>query len=89
MINDTGFEFAPRTIGTASLSFIQQPLPITWAFTLDVNQRRVYDAVNSVQPVWNDVAILEIIVRALALVGINLQLRVVENYSQIIKTQGQ
>ena len=89
MLTDTGFEFAPKTIGTASLSFVEQPLPIKWAFTLDVNGRRVYDVANSVQPVWNDISMMDIIVRALALIGVNLQLREVENYSQLIKTQGQ
>lgn len=90
MLTDTGFEFAPKSIGVASLSYVQQPTAIKWAFTLDVNGRRVYDAsANSVQPVWNNVAIMEIIVRALALIGINLQLREVESYSQLIKTQGQ
>ena len=89
MITDTGFEFAPKTIGVAYLSYVQQPTPIKWAFTLDANSRRVYDVSNSIQPVWNNVAIMEIIVRALALIGINLQLREVESYSQLIKTQGQ
>ena len=89
MLTDTGFEFAPKTIGTASLSFVEQPLPIKWAFTLDGNGRRIYDVTNSVQPVWNDISMMEIIVRALALIGVNLQLREVESYSQLIKTQGQ
>ena len=89
MLTDTGFEFAPKSIGVASLSYVQQPTAIKWAFTLDVNNRRVYDASNSVQPVWNNVTIMDILVRALALIGINLQLREVESYSQLIKTQGQ
>lgn len=89
MITDTGFEFAPKTIGVASLSYVQQPVAIKWAFSLDGNSRRVYDSTNSVQPVWNDISIMEIIVRALALIGVNLQLREVESYSQLIKTQGQ
>ena len=89
MITDIGFEFAPKTLGSASLSYIQQPLDIKWGFTLDGNGRRVYDVTTSVQPVWNDVQMMEIIVRALALVGVNLQVRDVANYSQMIKTQGQ
>ena len=89
MITDTGFEFSPKSIGTATISYVQTPLPIVWGFTLDGNNRRVYSAGASTQPVWNDVSMMEIIVRALALVGVNLQLREVENYSQLIKTQGQ
>ena len=89
MLTDTGFEFLPKTIGTVELSYVQQPPAIKWAFTNDANNRRVYDATNSVQPVWNDIQIMEIIVRALALIGVNLQIREVESYSQLIKTQGQ
>jgi hypothetical protein len=43
----------------------------------------------SVNPVWDDASILEIIVRALALIGVNLQLNTVEQYSMAIKNQGQ
>ena len=89
MINDAGFEFSPISVGTADLSYVQATIPITWGFTLDANNRRVYSASASVQPVWNDVVMLEIIVRALALIGVNLQLKEVENYSQLIKNQGQ
>ena len=43
----------------------------------------------SVNPVWDDASILEIIIRALAIIGVNLQLNVVEQYSMQIKNQGQ
>jgi hypothetical protein len=45
--------------------------------------------VNSQQPVWDDAAMLEIIVRALAIIGVNLQMNVLEQYSMAIKNQGQ
>lgn len=43
----------------------------------------------SVNPVWDEATILEIIVRALAIIGVNLQLNTVEQYSMNIKNQGQ
>jgi hypothetical protein len=43
----------------------------------------------SVNPVWDDATMLEIIVRALAIIGVNLQLNTVEQYSMNIKNQGQ
>lgn len=43
----------------------------------------------SVDPVWDDATMLEIIVRALAIIGVNLQLNTVEQYSMNIKNQGQ
>jgi hypothetical protein len=89
MVKDVGFEFAPITIGTAKLSYVSVPPDIIWAFTLDVNNRRVYDPVNSVDPVWGDTSSLEIIVRMLALIGINLQVAALIQYSQDIKNSGQ
>jgi hypothetical protein len=89
MVKDVGFEFAPITIGTAKLSYVSVPPDIIWEFTLDVNNRRVYDPVNSVDPVWGDTSSLEIIVRMLALIGINLQVAALIQYSQDIKNSGQ
>ena len=89
ILEDTGFRFFPINIGTAKLSYVAVPPQIVWAYTLDANGIPVYDSATSVDPVWDDASILEIIVRALAIIGVNLQLTVVEQYSNLIKTQGQ
>jgi len=89
LIYKDGFQFYPINLGTAYLSYIKQPDELVWAFTLDPQGRPVYNPGASVQPQWLDLDMLEIIVRALAIVGVNLQLNVVEQYSQVIKTQGQ
>ena len=89
MIKDEGFEFAPTSIGQAKLSYVRDAPRIYWGYVLDGQRRRVYSSANSLQPIWDNVSALEIIIRALALVGLNLQLREVENYSQMIKQQGQ
>ena len=72
---------------------------MVWAYTLNVNQIPVYaptqtgvgvvPTTGSVQPVWDDATMLEVIVRALAIIGVNLQLNTVEQYSMAIKNQGQ
>jgi hypothetical protein len=89
MLKDTGFEFAPTTIGQAKMSYVRNPPPIQWGFDLDVNGRRVYSPANSNDPIWDEISILEIIVRCLSLVGLNLQINQVMAYSQEIKNQGQ
>ena len=43
----------------------------------------------SFDPVWDNASMLEIIIRSLSLIGVNLQLNTVEQYSAIIKNQGQ
>lgn len=89
LIYKDGFQFYPTNLGSAYLSYIKQPDELVWGFTLDPQGRPVYNSGTSVQPQWLDLDMLEIIVRALEIVGVNLQLNVVEQYSQVIKTQGQ
>jgi len=89
LIYKDGFQFYPINLGSAYLSYIKQPDTLVWGYTLDGNNRPVYNPGTSVQPQWQDLDVLEIIVRALALVGVNLQLNTVQQYSQMIKTGGQ
>lgn len=89
LINHEGFQFFPENIGVAKMSYVRTPPPIFWASILDVNNRPVYDPLNSQQPVWADTDIYEIIVRALQLVGVNLQLGVVIQLANDIKNNGQ
>lgn len=88
-LRDIGLFFAPESIGSAKLSYVRNPPDMRWAYTEDVNGLPVYDSINSVQPIFDDLSILDIIVRALALVGVNLQSADVAQYAQMIKTQGQ
>jgi hypothetical protein len=71
------------------MSYVKTPPTIYWGYVLDSNGRRVYSAAHSTDPVWDDVSILEIIVRALQLVGLNLQMNQVIAYSNEIKNTGQ
>lgn len=89
LIRHEGFQFFPPDTGSARMSFVKNPPSITWGYTLDANGRAVYDPLTSTQPVWADPDILEIIVRALAIIGVNLQMATVLQYSQEIKNAGQ
>lgn len=88
LIQDTGFQFYPINIGTANVSYVQNPPNIKWAYTLDVNGRPIYDSINSADPVFDEVAILDIIARSLLMAGINLQQNQVVQYANEVKTQG-
>jgi hypothetical protein len=89
LINHEGFQFFPENIGLAKLSYVRTPPTIKYAYTLDGNGRQVYDPINSINPVWAETDILNIIVRALQIVGISLQSGTVVQYSQEIKNGGQ
>lgn len=86
---DNGFEVYPTTATGLTLSYVKKPRTIVYGFTLNDEGRQVYSAGASVQPLWKDLDILQIIVRALAEVGINLQAQQVVAYSQNIKDRGQ
>jgi hypothetical protein len=88
MITSTGFQFYPITIGTVTLNYIKEAPSIVWAYTT-VNGRPVYSSGTSVQPVWDNVDLLEIIARALKLVGVSLQIGQVEQYANQVTQQGQ
>lgn len=89
MITDLGFQFFPSDIGQAKMSYVRQAPAMKWAYTLDGNGRPVYDPINSVDPIWSDLDLMDIISRALAYVGVNLQSAAVAQYATQIKNLGQ
>jgi hypothetical protein len=97
MITSTGFQFYPITIGTVTLNYIKEAPSIVWGYTT-VSGRPVYNpsaynpgppASGSQQPVWADVDLLEIIARALKLIGLNLQDGQLQQYANQVTQQGQ
>lgn len=89
LLQQEGFHFFPEHIGAARMSYVRKPPPIHWGYTLDGNGIPVYDPTTSQDPVWGDTDMLEIIVRGLALIGVNLQAGVLLQYSEQIKQGGQ
>ncbi len=92
LINHEGFRFFPdRPFGEnqARLSYVRTPPSIVWGYDLDSNGLPVYNPTKSQQPVWGDSDMLQIIVRGLQAVGVNLQLGTLIQYSQEIKNGGQ
>lgn len=89
LIQDTGFQFYPIALGSAKLSYVKTPPEIVWASNPDANGRPVYDPTNSVDPIWFDLDIQEVIVRALKPIGVSLQAPQVVQYASEIKNVGQ
>lgn len=89
LIEDEGFRFYPNTIGNAKLSYVRNPPNVQWGFTYNIYGQPVYDQSTSVQPIFGDLAIFEIITRALSMVGINLQANQISAYAEQIKREGQ
>lgn len=90
LIQHEGFHFYPETLGSARMSYLRTPPYMYWASNPDsTTGEPIYDPINSKQPCWSDSDIMQIIVRALALVGVNLQMGVVMQYANEIKNTGQ
>jgi hypothetical protein len=91
LIKDIGFQFYPTTIANAKLSYVRNPPNMVWGYIDDPDRpgEVIYSEIHSTQPVWDYASMLEIIVRALAIIGVNLQLPVVSQYAEQIKKTGQ
>lgn len=88
LLEPTGLQFYPITLGSAILTYVKDAPTIVWAYTT-VSGRPVYDSATSTQPVWDNVDLLEIIARALKLIGLNLQDGQVQQYANQVTQTGQ
>ncbi|SRR6266540_1064863 len=84
-----GFQFYPASLGTAKLSYIRTPATIQWNYTTDIYGRPIYNPIGSQDPEWYEIDAMQVVTRALTMLGVNLQLGAVQQYAQAVKTQGQ
>lgn len=89
LIEDTNFQFYPTTTYQAKLSYVRDAPEMRWGYTLDGDGLPVYSAGESIQPVWDTVAMFDILSRALKLFGVSLQAQQIIAFSEEIKNQGQ
>lgn len=92
LIEHAGFHFYPTNpygYDKAKMSYVRNPPSIVWGYNLDSNGIPVWDATKSQDPIWSETDCLQVLVRALALAGVNLQFGVVLQYSNDIKNNGQ
>lgn len=97
LIEDTGFKFYPNLNddgvamipSQARLSYVRKPPVIHWGSVPNIYGVPVYNAATSTDPVWSDVDMLEVISRALKMVGVNLQAGQIEQYAQDVTRGGQ
>lgn len=92
LIRHEGFQYFPdRPYGEnqAKMSYVRKPPSITWGYVLDSNGIPVWNPATSQNPVWSNTDMLNIIARALMLVGVNLQFNTVMQYANEIKNGGQ
>lgn len=81
------YQIYPTTIGEVSIEYIQIPPDVKWGYTL-VSGRPVYDAGSSIDPLWGDEEITELISRVLFMFGISIQANQLVQYYGSVKTEG-
>jgi hypothetical protein len=81
----TKFQFYPKNLATASLFYLRKPTDMVWGYTMS-GAIPVYDSATSVQPLWKDMDMNEIIYIALSYIGVNLKDPDVSQFAQL-KTQ--
>ncbi len=89
LIQHEGFHFFPESISDARLSYIRKPPSIVWGYTLNANNREVWNPATSQNPIWGEADAMQVIVRALSIMGVSMQINTVIGYAQAIKDGGQ
>lgn len=76
------FSFLPAAVTSFDLDYVAETRDIVWAYTLDANNRQVYDSGASVQPQWNKNTVIEITKRTLKGFGLHFDSREFENFGE-------
>jgi len=85
---NNNYQIYPITIGTINVDYLRTPPNALWAYTV-VSGRPVYDIGSSIQPLWQDTEITELIIRILFMFGISIQASQLVQYYGSVKNDGQ
>lgn len=89
LLNNYGIQFYPEDLGVAKMSYIRNPPSIVWGYTLNSNDIPVWNPATSQNPIWSDADCMNIIARALRMVGVNLSDPQLSAYANEVKNGGQ
>ncbi len=89
LIQHEGFHFFPQDIGMTRLSYVRNPPSIVWGFVFDQLGREQWNPATSQNPIWSETDIMEVIARAVQIMGVSMQVGSVIQYSQELKNAGQ
>lgn len=84
----TYYQIQPVGIAVINIDYLRLPTDALWAFTV-VGGRPVYDSGTSVQPLWGDTEMTDIIIRVLFMFGISIQASQLVQYYGSVKNDGQ
>jgi hypothetical protein len=88
-ISASGFTFYPTNLSAAKLAYVRVHPEVVWAYDTDANGRPTYKATGSQHPLFGDTDMLQVIARALRMIGVSLQNASVAQYANELKSAGQ
>jgi hypothetical protein len=65
----TYYRFTPNSLGSADVTYLSKPADVVWAYTLDVNNRPIYNSGGSTHFQWEDNEVGNIIAKILEYAG--------------------
>lgn len=85
----TNWRVYPTTLTNVTLKYLASPTDVVWAYTLDGSGRPVYTSTGSVQPLWYDNDIDEIVARAAKIIGVSLKEPTLTQFGQGVINTGE
>jgi len=85
---DTYMQFHPKDIQRVEFTYLREPTKPVWAYTLDANNRPVYDSANSVDIESGEESMNEIAFNTLAFLGVSIRDQFLVQASETFNAQG-
>lgn len=79
----------PTTITQVVIRYLVVPTPVVWGYTVDGSGRPVYNSGTSVQPVWLDNDIDEILGRTAKIIGVSIKEPILQQFGQSVINTGE
>jgi len=86
---NTNWRIYPTTIPSITVKYLTVPANIVWNYTLDGSGRPVYNPTGSVDPLWNNNDIDELVGRAAKIIGVSLKEPTLSQFGQGVINTGE
>jgi len=85
----TNWRVYPTTLSTVTLKYLTVPTDVVWNYTTDGSGRAVYNPTGSVDPLWYNNDIDEIVARAAKIIGVSLKEPTLTQFGESVIAKGE
>ena len=86
---NTNLRIYPTTLNNLTLKYLIVPADVKWNYTIDGSGRPVYNSIGSIQPLWKDNDIDELIGRAAKIIGVSFKEPTLGQFGQGVINTGE